>query len=238
MAASFAVHPRELSQALDNAYLVGKDKVGNKVSTRKRADGSLEAFTSSRVEVVRILVDGTDVKLYGRGLHTAGIASVVADSGEGHGDVCIQEDAAAELAKALRGVEGAGRKGSQVMVVIDGGLAITAGTETICDLKNEDTADFYAEEWARIDAALQRAETAPEARTPLLLSKDMLQRINRLKSDGDYVDLVQIGGNTCAFKIGAGFIGLAEAIGREGFAAGGPWATGPGSPEQLLGGKV
>lgn len=214
----FNIHPRVLAEALDNAVVIGKDK---------------PAITYCDVIGIEGFTDRLEI--YARGRYTAGRVTVPVHLGwASPKTTCILEAEAAELASVLKKVEGAGRKGTVVEVTLDGGLAIRAGTETICDLADADPDGDEYETWHEIDGAIALAEHSLLVGDPLAFSKDLIARFTKIKAETDVLDMVCIGGNTVVAKMGENFHGLIEAVAREGYATGGPWGDGPGKPEHLL----
>lgn len=211
------VPPRAFADLLDNAVLVGKDKPG--VSTNSH---------------VAVMVRGSTLTAYGRGRYLAGRSMLPLDGPSEPCTVTLLEDVAAELASMVRKVEGVGRKDTRVHVVVNDGLAVNAGDVALCDLEDEDPHGASAPLWTEIDAMLAKAETA-EACEAFMFTKEMMQKISKLKGDADVVDLVRIGGGTMAFRIGSTFQGLAEAVDRSSHAAGGRYGDGPGKPAHLWG---
>lgn len=211
------VPPRAFADLLDNAVVVGKDKPG--VSTNSH---------------VALMVRGAELTAYGRGRYLAGRSTLRLEAPADPCTVTLLEDVAAELAGMVRKVEGVGRKDTRVHVVIDGGLAVNAGDVPLCDLEDEDPDGASAPLWTEIDAMLAKAEKA-EACAAFMFTKEMMQKISKLKGDADVVDLVRIGGGTMAFRIGTTFQGLAEGVDRGSHAKGGRYGDGPGKPSHLWG---
>lgn len=215
--ASVLMHPRALAEALDNAVAVGKDKPG---------------VTSN--QFVAVMVAGDKLLTYGRGRYLAGRHTVQLPKDAGSARAVLLEDVAAELASALKKVEGVGRKDTQVAVTFDGGLAVMASGEPLCDLEDEDPAGGARHLWDTIDHALLQANQAQPC-DGIMFSKEMMQKISKIKGDADVVDLVRIGGSTMAFRIGTTFQGVAESIDRASHASGGRYGDGTGTPANLWG---
>lgn len=217
---SLSIHPRAFAEALDNAVAVGKDKPG-----------------VSNNEYIALFTRGSLLLAYGRGRYLAGrhVARLSAEVGESR--VVLHEDSASELASAVKKVEGVGRKDTLVSVNLDGGLAVNAGDVPLCDLADEDEQGTLTHLWTQIDEALATADKA-EPCAGVMFSKEMMQKISKIKGDADVVDLVRIGGGTMAFRIGTTFQGLAQSIDRASHAAGGRYGDGAGRPEHLWGANV
>lgn len=223
--ATFAIHPRELADILANAVDIGKDKTTH--------------------PLIYLRASGDTLHAYGRGRYTAGTDSRRFTAGEPqYAEVVITEDEAAELATALRAVEGAGRKGTIVgMSIIERQkLMVENGAEVLCELPDADTNEVSfgmpdeVSDWEEIDELLREiAEHIPVGIDPrFAFQKDILARMNKIRADSPVMDIaLHPTGHAVGIALGSTFRALVAGVDRQAFANGGKWGDGPGNPEQL-----
>jgi len=223
--ATFDIHPKHLADALANAVDMGKDKL-----TRP---------------LIYLRVSGDTLHAYGRGLYTAGRDSreFRADSPQ-YAEIVITEDEAAELATALRGVEGAGRKETTVSVAVAERthLKVEYGAEILCELPDaDDLQETFGEpdevsDWEEIDILLGEISNSQDS-PPLTrfgFQKDILARLNKIRADSNVMDIaLHPTGHATGIALGSTFRALVAGIDRQKFANGGTWGDGPGKPEML-----
>ena len=228
--AQFTIHPKELADLLANAVDIGKDKPSVSIN-----------------ELVMLSCNGGFLSAIGRGRYTAGrdwrwVETDVPLSGS----VVLTEPECEELASVLRGVEGAGRKGTTVSVTLTDREAfrVTQGTDILCELPDADpTNATFGEpdevsDWEEVEELLTRLEHAAlsEQRGPWAVSTEILTRVNKLRSPTHVADFATLpGGRIAGVALGPSLRIAVSGVGREGYAQGGKWGDGPGEPEHLWG---
>jgi hypothetical protein len=188
---------------------------------------------------------GDTLLAYGRGQYTAGRDSrpLTADVPQ-YGELVITEDEGTELATALRGLEGAGRKETLVTVVLSerGRLAVHSGEDILCDLPDADPeqATFgmpdEVSDWEEIDLLLTEvANHIPVGMDSRFgFQKDILARMNKIRADSPVMDIaLHPTGHAVGIALGSTFRALIAGVNRQVFANGGKWGDGPGKPDQL-----
>lgn len=224
--ATFDIHPRALADGLANAVDVGKDKTTH--------------------PLICLRASGNTLHVYGRGRFAAGRDSrpFKAELAQ-YAEVILTEDEAAELATTLRGVEGVGRKETTVNVHMQERerIKVQYGEEILCDLPDADGLQIsYGEpddmsDWDEIDdmlKAVAMAELSGPAMTRYGFQKDILARMNKIRSDSPVMDIaLHPDSHAVGIAIGSNFRALVAGIDRQTFATGGAWGDGPGKPEHL-----
>jgi len=222
--ATFDIHPRALADALANAVDIGKDKTTHPLIYLRACAATLH--------------------VYGRGRYAAGVDSrpFKAESAQ-YAEIVITEDEAAELAQALRGVEGVGRKETTINVAIQERiqLKVQYGDEILCELPDADTLQISfgepdeVDDWQEIDLLLEEIRCQrPEPLTRFGFQKDILARMNKIRSDSPVMDIaLHPKSHAVGIALGSNFRALVAGIDRQAFANGGTWGDGPGKPEFL-----
>jgi hypothetical protein len=221
----FRMHPKELADILSNAVDIGKDRTTHPLICLAASLDTLHA--------------------YGRGRYTAGRdwRSIEA-TGPVYGALIITEDEAEELAKALRGVEGSGRKDTRIGVQLTerDKLVVRNGEEILCELPDADVnqATFGEpddlSDWEEIDELLMDiARHIPVGiDSRFAFQKDILARMNKIRADSNVMDIaLHPTGHAVGIALGSTFRALIAGVDRQSFATGGKWGEGPGTPEQL-----
>lgn len=223
--ATFLMHPKHLADMLANAVDIGKDKTTH--------------------PLIYLRVSADTLHVYGRGRFTAGKDSRPFDSDEPqYAELVITEDEAAELATTLRGVEGAGRKETLVMVTLTerDKLTVEYGAEQLCSLPDADTNEVSfgmpdeVSDWEEIDLLLAEIINAQQAAVlpPLGFQKDVLARMNKIRADSVVMDFASHPeGHAVGIALGSTFRALIAGVDRQFYANGGKWGDGPGKPEHL-----
>lgn len=195
--------------------------------------------------LIYLRTSGTALSAYGRGTYTAARDSrELSWTEDGNTEVTITHEEAEELASTLRGVEGAGRKGTSVEVTIldRESLTIRYGTEVLCDLPDADPENLTfgapdeVSDWMEIDELLAEIADRPAQVTPpLAFAKEVLARINKIRSDSPVMDIANHPrGHAVGVAVGSTFRGLVAGIDRAAYVAGGKrWPDGPGKPSHL-----
>jgi hypothetical protein len=223
--AQFPIHPKHLADLLANAVDIGKDKTTH--------------------PLIYLRASGDSLHVYGRGRYAAGkdSRSFEAESPQ-YAEIVITEDEAAELATALRGVEGVGRKETLVTVAVTERdmLTVTYGEDTLCELPDADTNEISfgmpdeLSDWDEIDELLAEiAAHVPIGLDPrFAFQKDVLARINKIRADSTVMDIaLHPTGHAVGIALGSTFRALVAGVNRKVFANGGTWGDGPGKPEML-----
>jgi len=190
-----------------------------------------------------LAASGSTLHVYGRGRYTAGRDSRPFTGKDQFAEIVITEDEASELATALRGLEGAGRKDTTITVTMTerGKLAVQSGEDTLCDLPDADTNQVSfgmpdeMSDWEEIDLLLNdfRTRRPPEI-TRFAFQKDILARMNKIRADSNVMDIaLHPTGHAVGIALGSNFRALIAGVDRQSFATGGKWGEGPGTPEQL-----
>lgn len=223
-AATFLIHPKDLADLLANAVDVGKDKTTH--------------------PLICLNASGDSLLAYGRGRYMAGRDSrpFTADTPQ-YGEVVITEEEAAELASVLRKVEGVGRKGTTIDVVLTErqSFIVQNGPEDIlCELPDADTNQIsYGEpdelsDWEEIDQLLTEIKQDPHTAQPLAFTKDVLGTLNKIRTDSPVLDIASHpNGRVVGIALGSTFRALVAGVDRKGYANGGKWGDGPGRPDHL-----
>lgn len=226
----FQTHPKDLVELLGNAVDIGKDIASISVNN-----------------LVMLSVDGNRLYSYGRGRYSAGFDWRAIDL---EADVpfalciTITESEAAELASALRGLEGYARKGTVIEITLSDRdcLTVVSGSEVVCELPDADPEDVTfgkpdeLSDWEEVEALIHEAAAKPRLCSPFAMGLDILTRLNKIRADTNYVDLaIHPDGRRIAAALGTSFRGVVVGVGRAGYAAGGPDGVGPGRPEHLWG---
>jgi hypothetical protein len=83
---------------------------------------------------------------------------------------------------------------------------------------------------------LEQTTKAPETTRRLMFNLDLINRLKDIKTDGPSIVDYKVNPESLAVAIAIGptFRALYVGIERDGFADGGPWRNGPGSPECLI----
>lgn len=221
--AQFSIHPKHLADMLANAVDIGKDK------------------TTHPLIYLRASVDTLHV--YGRGRYTAGkdSRSFEAETPQ-YAEIVITEDEAAELATALRGVEGVGRKETLVTtaMVERGTLTVTNGADTLCELPDADTNEVSfgmpdeVSDWEEIDILLGEIAKGGPPLTHYGFQKDILARMNKIRADSTVMDFaLHPESHAMGIALGSTFRAIIAGVDRKHYANGGKWGDGPGRPEHL-----
>ena len=223
-AATFTIHPKELADLLANAVDIGKDKTTH--------------------PLIYLRASGDSLFAYGRGRYLAGRDSrpLTAETPQ-YGELVITQDEASELATALRKVEGAGRKGTTVDVILSERQQFTVqnGPDYIlCELPDADTnavsfgEPYEMSDWEEIDELLTEIQQDPHTAQPLAFQKDVLGTMNKIRADSPVMDIASHpNGRVVGIALGSTFRALVAGVGREGYASGGKWGDGPGKPDHL-----
>lgn len=193
--------------------------------------------------LIYLRVSADTLFVYGRGRYTAGrdSRSFEAETPQ-YAEIVITEDEAAELAQALRGVEGVGRKETLVTMAVTerGTLTVTYGEDTLCELPDADTneASFgmpdEVSDWEEIDILLGELCNAKRDLTRFGFQKDILARMNKIRADSTVMDIaLHPTGHAVGIAMGSTFRALIAGIDRKHYANGGKWGDGPGKPEHL-----
>lgn len=220
--ATFTIHPKELADILANAVDIGKDKTTHPLIYLRACAATLH--------------------VYGRGRYAAGVdyRPFNADGAQ-YAEIVITEDEASELATVLRGMEGAGRKGTTVDVEIIERQKLLIGQGTFCDLPDADTNEVSfgmpdeVSDWEEIDILLEEVRCKrPEPLTRFGFQKDVLARMNKIRADSPVMDIaLHPKGHAVGIALGSTFRAVVAGIDRQNFANGGKWGDGPGLPEHL-----
>jgi hypothetical protein len=223
--ATFRIHPKDMADILANAVDIGKDKTTHPLICLAASADSLHA--------------------YGRGRYTAGRDWRPFDAdGAQYAAIVITEDEAAELATALRGVEGAGRKDTRIGVTMTerGTLTVRNGEDVLCELPDADTNEISFGEpddlsdWEEIDELLMDIRRSQDSQplTRFAFQKDILARMNKIRADSNVMDIaLHPNGRVVGIALGSTFRAVVAGVDRQSFATGGKWGEGPGTPEQL-----
>ena len=227
---TFTIHPKDFSDLLSNAVDIGKDRPAVSIN-----------------ELVMLSCSGAILSAYGRGRYTAGRDWRQVDTDIPlSGAVTLTESECEELAAALRGVEGSGRKGTTVTVTLSDrqALRVTTGTDILCELPDADpTSATFGEpdevsDWEEIDNLISVIEEAAltQQRGPWAVATEILTRINKIRADTHVADFaIHPSGRIAGVSLGISFRALVAGVGREGYSQGGKWGNGPGKPEHLWG---
>ena len=221
------VHPKELADAFKSVLEFTKDNKGNPDIMVDYADGTLSIVGVGRYNAARqvVSVESGDGSL--------GSTVLVQGRHKGKSD---ELDDLVKLASAVTPSTATGissAKGNRVTVEIEDGtrLTILDGQRLVGELPDSGNS-VRMHEWLEKQLASREWKPTPG---PLALSIDTAGRLSKIKSDSPVVDLAVTGsGSMARLQCGTRFMGLVTTVDRELFAKGGPWGTGPGSPEKLL----
>lgn len=221
--AQFSIHPKHLADTLANAVDIGKDKTTH--------------------PLIYLRVSGDTLHVYGRGRYTAGRDSRSFETETPqYAEIVITEDEGAELAQALRGVEGVGRKETLVtMAVVERGtLTVTYGEDTLCELPDADTNEVSfgmpdeVSDWEEIDILLAEIAKGGPPLTRYGFQKDILARMNKIRADSPVMDFaLHPESHSMGIALGSTFRAIIAGVDRQFYANGGKWGDGPGKPEHL-----
>lgn len=244
MSLTFSASPRALSRALKNVVAMVTELRGE------------PATKIPWVEIVVALPTGpTGGRLHatGRGLYTAGM-----DSAEIWGDVpgratirvlaanpekTDEVDDLLKLAMAIQRTSSA--RDARVHLTIEDGVSLAAyyGEEFLGELGEVDPGretrgtQFQLGWFEEVVDAYNTIVAAPPTTKRLAFDLALLARLKDVKTESgvQVADFkVHPHSNTVGIAMGETFRGLYEGIDRIGYAMGGSWGDGPGSPESLL----
>jgi len=221
--ATFRMHPKNLADMLANAVDIGKDKTTH--------------------SLIYLRVSADTLFVYGRGRYTAGRDSRQFDAEEPqYAELVITEDEASELATALRGVEGAGRKETLVTVTVTerDALHVQYGEDVLCELPDADTNEATfgmpdeVSDWDEIDELLAEIAKGGPPLTRYGFQKDILARMNKIRADSPVMDFaLHPDSHSFGVAMGSTFRAIVAGVDRQFYANGGKWGDGPGKPEHL-----
>lgn len=224
----FQIHPKQLADLLANAVDIGKDNPRISVNS-----------------LVMLSVTGAYLYAYGRGRYSAGRdwRQLEADRPLS-GQITLTEAEAEELASVLRGVEGAGRKGTVVEVAMADRdrLVVHSGPTVLCDLPDADPGNITfgkpdeVSDWEEIEGLISECENSPHIASPQAFVLEIFTRLNKIRAKTSVADIVSHpSGKFIGVALGNSFRALAAGVDREVYGNGGDWGDGPGTPDDLWG---
>ncbi|WP_346921920.1 hypothetical protein [Glutamicibacter creatinolyticus] len=225
---TLTIHPKELAEVFDNVHAFCHDK------------------STAVNDVVSIHWGDGKLTVHGRGRYTASREQrqTIIEPSNSEGSFLMHIEDTKQVASALKKVEGAGRAGTTVTMSVENeSLYIRSGAEDLAILDDADpdkgtcsTSDSVGL-WEEIDDVI--ASFKPGDFTALAFTRDLLQRVGKIRvgktnQSYDVWDFALLrGSNTVAVKFGPNWVGLIEAVWREGYEEGGRYGDGPGEKGSL-----
>lgn len=230
---SVLLNPKELADALHNAFVCSKEKVAHMT-----------------VNHVLVSIGPRRLEVYGMGHYLGGRTTVPLQS-EGPAErieCAILRDEANTLQSRLRKVLGG--KSAIVSLDIDddpvqvgevwANFRVSEGKDTLTALPDSDPDGDYNPHFTWLEARLNDGPK-PVAQ-PVAFATETITRLKDLKSDGaktdnpGVIDMCQSSvEGALIVAVGTTFRGLIAKVDRDGYKSGGPWGDGVGTQEHLFG---
>lgn len=194
-------HPKVLASALENAVIFSTDKAGLSVN-----------------DTIRISFDEQGLRFMGRGRYSCSCQSLEPLNEVDEYptfELFLGLDEAGDAAKALRGMDGAGRKDTTVDLAVlgEGVVAVLAGPEAVVTFEDVEHADELrsTEEFEGIYEVIDKALALPphpSPTSPVVFTRGVLAKLGKVKlgpplHDADRWEAYHLGGATWAIAMQA-----------------------------------
>lgn len=237
----FQAHPAALYNVLNNVVTIHKEKPSETgqplIYLRYQWD---EGAQPPQGQLMAI----------GLGRYAAGLDWLPAEGGtqDGYAEVRVQginlakTDIVDDLKKLASGIRGTSTaRAARVFVTMrhKHSISVSYGEELIGELADMDPFDQTVGQFNHVEDMVDDLISQPTLAGPMAFKVGILARLKDIKVTGGAPDMEVVdiakhpNHNLVGLAVGPTFRGLIGAIGREEYAAGGPWKDGPGRPDHL-----
>lgn len=236
---SFSAPPAALANIFHNVISMHKEKAGE----------AGQPLIYLRYQWDEDIGQG-QIMAVGLGRYTAGLDWMPVEGGtrDGYAEVRVQgintqkTDVVDDLKKLATGIRSTTTsKQARVYVTMDHKrlISVTYGPELVGELPDADPFDQTAGVYEKVEDFVDMMAELPAPAGPMAFKVGILAKLKEVKVTGGSPDMevVDIAKHPdfdlIGLAVGPTFRGLVGALGREGYAAGGPWGDGPGRPNHL-----
>lgn len=186
----------------------------------------------------------------GYGRYTAGLDWMPVEGGtkDGYAEVRVLGinpekttivDDLKKLAQGIRGTTTSKQQRVFVTMKDKHSISVTYGPELVGELADADPFDQTAGKYEKVEDLVDEMASLPAPAGPMAFKVGILAKLKEIKVTGGSPDMEVVDiakhpdHDLIGLAVGPTFRGLVGALGRQGYAAGGPWGDGPGRPEHL-----